>query len=45
MLIREALSSAECDWLNGYHAELQDLLAPRLSEPARRWLAQAAAAI
>lgn len=45
MLILEDLSSIERNWLNSYHAELQEILGPRLSGPARSWLAAATAPI
>ncbi|MEI4485871.1 aminopeptidase P family protein [Frigidibacter sp. MR17.14] len=39
------LSGAERDWLNAYHATVAEKLAPRLSEAARDWLAEATAPI
>ena len=33
-----ALSQAERDWLNTYHAGVAEKLAPRVSESARNWL-------
>ncbi|SLN36346.1 putative peptidase [Roseovarius litorisediminis] len=41
-LIRiDMLSLPERDWLNSYHAACRDKIGPRLSQPARLWLAQA----
>ena len=39
------LAPAERDWLNAYHLEVIEKIAPRLSDPARTWLGQAAAPI
>ena len=41
----ERLAPGERDWLNAYHAEVREKLAPRLSEPARNWLLAATRAI
>ncbi|WP_347312944.1 aminopeptidase P family protein [Defluviimonas sp. SAOS-178_SWC] len=38
-----ALTEAERAWLNAYHAETAERLAPRVSAPARDWLAAATA--
>ena len=40
-----ALSPGERAWLDGYHAEVLAKLSPRLSDPARDWLAAACAPI
>ncbi|NNF71706.1 MAG: aminopeptidase P family protein, partial [Rhodobacteraceae bacterium] len=39
------LSVGERDWLNAYHAEVCDKIAPRVSEATRDWLKQATRAI
>ncbi|MFY8146883.1 MAG: M24 family metallopeptidase, partial [Rhodobacter sp.] len=43
LIVTAALSPAERDWLNAYHAETLAKLSPRLSAGARAWLEQAAA--
>ena len=35
----EALTPGERAWLNAYHAEVAERIGPRVSEPAREWLA------
>ncbi len=40
-----ALSPAEKDWLNAYHAEVIDKIGPRLGEDTRAWLLKSAAPI
>ena len=37
------LSNAERDWIDGYHADTLSLLAPRLDDATRDWLAKACA--
>jgi Xaa-Pro aminopeptidase len=37
-LILDRLSEAETDWLNTYHAKVEELVAARCSEDARHWL-------
>ncbi|MCM2560717.1 aminopeptidase P family protein [Lutimaribacter sp. EGI FJ00015] len=39
------LGDDERDWLNAYHAECRDKIAPRLSDEARLWLQKATAPI
>ncbi len=39
----QVLSPAERAWLDAYHAEVLEKLAPRLSDPARAWLKAACA--
>ncbi len=39
------LSPAERDWLNAYHAEVREKIAPRVSDEAARWLERACAPI
>lgn len=34
----DALSRAERDWLNAYHANVRDRIGPRVSDAARAWL-------
>ncbi len=41
LLDTSLLSAAEVDWLNGYHAEIRQQIAPLLDEATRHWLAQA----
>ncbi|PPB81233.1 Xaa-Pro aminopeptidase [Albidovulum inexpectatum] len=41
----DALSVDERGWLNAYHAQVAQLLAHRVSEPAARWLREATAPI
>lgn len=41
----DELSRSERDWLNAYHAEVYDKIHARVSEPARRWLELACAAL
>ncbi|WP_435259432.1 aminopeptidase P family protein [Thioclava sp. FR2] len=43
MIKRELLSLAERSWLDRYHAEVEEKLAPRLSKEAREWLKAACA--
>lgn len=44
-LALEMLSPGERDWLNAYHTQVHALIAPRVSDAARYWLARACAAI
>ena len=37
------LSAGERSWLDAYHAKVWELIAPGLSDPAKRWLEQATA--
>ena len=39
------LTDAECAWLDGYHARVQDSLTPLVDEATRTWLASATAPI
>ncbi len=41
----DALSRAERDWLNAYHANVRDRIGPRVSDAARAWLMAATAPI
>ncbi len=41
LIVKEMLDPAEIAWLDAYHAEVRDKLAPRLAEPAMVWLAEA----
>lgn len=41
----DLLSPQERDWLNAYHQQVYDKIAPRVSAPAQDWLRQACAAI
>ncbi len=45
LVLPALLSDEERDWLNAYHAECRDKIAPRLSEAARLWLMEATAPI
>ncbi len=45
LILADALSAGDRDWLNAYHAEVRAKLAPRLSAPAARWLISATAPI
>jgi Xaa-Pro aminopeptidase len=38
LILAGALSAAERDWLDAYHAGVRRLIAHRVSEPAREWL-------
>ena len=37
-LILDRLSAAEIDWLNTYHAKVEELVSPRCSEEVQNWL-------
>jgi Xaa-Pro aminopeptidase len=39
------LTPSEIDWLNAYHARVNETLGPLVDEPERRWLEQATATI
>nr|WP_321508743.1 aminopeptidase P family protein [uncultured Celeribacter sp.] len=41
LILADELAPWERDWINDYHAEVWDKIAPRLSETARDWLRQA----
>ncbi len=41
MLLPAIMSTAEIDWLNEYHAQTRDLLAPLVSPEAKAWLERA----
>ena len=43
LIVREMLSPAELDWLNGYHAQVLEKIAPGLEGADREWLEQACA--
>jgi Xaa-Pro aminopeptidase len=43
LVLPEFLSTTERDWLNGYHRQVRDELAPLLPDVARRWLEEACA--
>lgn len=43
LILRDALSRAERDWLNAYHAKTYEMLADAVSESARTWLKDATA--
>ena len=43
LIVTGMLSDGERAWLNAYHAETRDKIAPRLSGPARGWLEKATA--
>jgi Xaa-Pro aminopeptidase len=43
LILVDRLSPGERDWLNTYHAEVLEKLAPRLSDAARLWLESACA--
>jgi Xaa-Pro aminopeptidase len=45
LIVREMLSEAELDWLNGYHAQVLERIGPRLEGPDREWLEKACAEI
>ena len=44
-IVPGVLSHDELDWLNAYHREVFEKLAPRLTEDERDWLAKKCAAI
>lgn len=44
-IVPGVLSRDELDWLNAYHREVFEKLAPRLTEDERDWLAKKCAAI
>ena len=41
----DMLSAGQLAWINAYHAEVLEKIAPRVGRKARRWLALAAAPI
>lgn len=43
LIVADMLTSAERDWLDAYHAQVREKLAPRVSEAARAWLEAATA--
>ena len=43
LIVRDMLSAAELAWLNAYHAEVVEKIAPRLDGDTRAWLEQACA--
>ncbi|HHC29234.1 MAG TPA: M24 family metallopeptidase, partial [Rhodobacterales bacterium] len=45
LIVAEALSTGERDWLNAYHAEVFEKIVPLVSSPARDWLREACAPI
>jgi Xaa-Pro aminopeptidase len=45
LVVVEALTAAERDWLNGYHAEVLARIGPELEGAARDWLEQACAPV
>jgi len=45
LVVKEMLSAAELDWLNGYHRQVLDKIGPKLSGADRDWLEQACAPI
>ena len=44
-IVPGVLTREQLDWLNGYHRKVFQLLAPRLTEDERNWLAAKCAAI
>ena len=40
---KERLTKKEIDWLNAYHAEVYEKIAPYLSSEERNWLQEATA--
>lgn len=42
---KEIMTTAEIEWLNGYHKRVRETLSPMLSESEQTWLAQATQAI
>ena len=45
LIAPEMLAPPERDWLNAYHAEVRDRIAPRVSDEAAAWLERACAPI
>lgn len=45
MINADELAPWERDWLDGYHAQVWDVISPRVSEAARKWLRHATAAL
>ncbi len=45
LIIVELLTTHERDWLNGYHAQVWELVSPTLDAATKDWLRQATAAI
>ncbi|MDK3017965.1 aminopeptidase P family protein [Pseudodonghicola flavimaris] len=45
LIVVDMLTHAERAWLNAYHAQVAELIGPRVSDTARRWLEQATAPI
>ncbi|TXB69367.1 aminopeptidase P family protein [Paracoccus aurantiacus] len=45
MIVTDMLSPAERDWLNAYHAQVLDLISPRVDDETRAWLEKATAPV
>jgi len=45
LVVKDMLSAAELDWLNGYHRQVLEKIGPTLSGADREWLEQACAPI
>ncbi|MCE8008903.1 aminopeptidase P family protein [Aestuariivita sp.] len=45
LILPGAMSRAEIDWLNGYHAQVREKVGPRLGKAAQMWLDAASAPI
>jgi Xaa-Pro aminopeptidase len=45
LIVAEMLSAAEIDWLDNYHRQVREKIAPRLSPAAKTWLDAATAPI
>ncbi|MBV1926065.1 MAG: aminopeptidase P family protein [Rhodobacteraceae bacterium] len=43
LIVTETLTQAERDWLNAYHAEVMEKIAPRVGSAAKLWLDEATA--
>ncbi len=43
LIVADMLSPSERAWLNAYHSEVLEKIAPRLAGPDREWLEQACA--
>ena len=43
LIVREMLTAAELSWIDAYHAETAERLAPRVSPATADWLARATA--
>ena len=44
-LLSELLTQEEKDWLNAYHAEVYEKIAPHLNDEERLWLKEATSRI